>query len=138
MSQNKKTNYTTSKSSATSTSNSSVTSKPASTSQSPDTSKSASTKKSPVTSKSASTFTPATSSTPTKSSKIDALKKRYENIQVPESYLGPKAYLEQEEVVPQNQDFAQTDLYDATALAAGMIFDWLLLYGKFAFSKFDY
>ena len=81
---------------------------------------------------------PATSSTPTKSSKIDALKKRYENIQVSESYLGLKVYLEQEEVVPQNQDFAQTDLYDATALAAGMIFDWLLLYGKFAFSEFDY
>jgi hypothetical protein len=38
--------------------------------------------------------------------------------------------------VPQNQDFAQTDLYDTTALEAGMIFDWLLLYGKFAFSCF--
>jgi len=133
-------NYTTSKSPVTRKLASTSKSLATSTSKSPatSTSKSASTSKSPATSatstsKSASTCTPATSSTSTKSSRIDTFRKRYENVRVPESDLGQESNLEQEEAVPQNQDFAQADLYDYTALAAGMIFYWLLLYGKFAF-----
>ncbi|GBB94541.1 hypothetical protein RclHR1_23790001 [Rhizophagus clarus] len=84
-------------------------------SKSPTTSKSPA-RKLTTPSKSAATYTPATSSTSItsiKSSRVEALKNCYENIQVPESYLRQESDLKREDVIPTH---VQTDLDDTIAL----------------------
>ncbi|GBC09151.1 hypothetical protein RclHR1_08640003 [Rhizophagus clarus] len=71
-------------------------------------------------SKSAATYTPATSSTSItfiQSSRVEALKNRYKNIRVLESYLQQESDLKQEDVIPTH---VQTDLDDTTALVANI------------------